>query len=123
MRGDNDTDTLYLELLGRRIRRRREAAGITRVILADRIDVSSKALELWEQGRRSPGLIYLLRLAWALNWSLDSLIYGTEDEWPALLPRRNIPPYLTAKPSRLASISGVPCAVAATNSTPVIPGD
>lgn len=122
MRTHSIYDDHYLLVLGRRLRRRREAAGVTRKVLSEQVDMSSKALEMWENGERCPNLLLIMRLAHALQWPIEQLIYGTEDEWPELLPRNSIPVYLSGRRSRTAPTFAVACAAAATPSNQETPG-
>jgi transcriptional regulator with XRE-family HTH domain len=62
--------------VGRRIRRRREALGITRAELAHRSGLSEDALGLVERGTCLPRVENLLRLSDALRVAPASLLEG-----------------------------------------------
>ena len=62
-----------------RIKERREALGLTRVQVADSLDVTKVAVRKWETGRAMPSADKLPALADLLNCSIDAL-YGRA--WP-----------------------------------------
>jgi transcriptional regulator with XRE-family HTH domain len=62
--------------IGGRIRRRREALGLTRAELARRCDISEDALGLIERGACSPRIESLLKLADALRVPTPTLLGG-----------------------------------------------
>ena len=61
---------------GAAIRRLREARGLTQAQLAERIEVSGKAVSKWETGRGLPDISLLSPLASALGVSLLELMQG-----------------------------------------------
>ena len=61
------------EPFGARLRRLREAAGLTQQQLAEAIDSWQPSVAAWEAGRHRPSLENLLLLAGALGVSLDEL--------------------------------------------------
>jgi transcriptional regulator with XRE-family HTH domain len=72
---------------GDRVKKFREAKGLTRPQLAGQVGVGVRIMESWEQGLRSPGTFDLMtRLADALGVTVDDLIRDDPDETP--LPRR-----------------------------------
>jgi transcriptional regulator with XRE-family HTH domain len=77
------------ETLGQRIRRLREAHGITQAALARRLDASTNAINLLEQDHISdPHWQRLVAIAEILEVSLDYLAGRTDDPAP---PRRHRP--------------------------------
>ena|SRR5204863_9776236 len=79
------------ETLGQRIRRLREAHGLTQVALARRLDASTNAINLLEQDRISdPHWQRLVAIAEILGVSLDYLAGRTDDPRPRA--RRKRPP-------------------------------
>ena len=60
-------------MIGNNVRTRREAAGMTQVDLAKRVDAIQSTISGIETGERQPSVDMLLRLAWALDCSLDDL--------------------------------------------------
>jgi transcriptional regulator with XRE-family HTH domain len=75
------------ETLGQRIRRLREAQGITQVALARSLNASTNAINLLEQDRISdPHWQRLIAIAEILEVSLDYLAGRTDEPTP--LPKR-----------------------------------
>ena len=71
------------ETLGQRIRRLREAHGLSQVGLARRLDASTNAINLLEQDRISdPHWQRLVAIAEILEVSLDYLAGRTDDPAP-----------------------------------------
>jgi transcriptional regulator with XRE-family HTH domain len=62
------------KLLGRRIRRFRERAGLTQPALAKSAGVSEDSLQNWEQGRSEPGALSVRLIAKAMNVPTDTLL-------------------------------------------------
>ena len=56
-----------------RLKRLREAVGLTQQDLAEQAEVSLSAVRQWERGDRTPNLEVACRLADALDVSLDEL--------------------------------------------------
>jgi DNA-binding XRE family transcriptional regulator len=80
--------TMHNETLGQRIRRVREAYGISQVTLARCLDASTNAINLLEQGRiRDPHWQRLVAMAELLDVSLDYLAGRTDDPTPPQRPR------------------------------------
>ena len=67
-----------------RIREHREAMGLTRIQVADRLGVTKVAVRKWEVGLAMPNADKLPALADLLNCSIDAL-YGRDspEEWDA----------------------------------------
>ena len=61
------------EMMGQRLQRLRQAAGLSQPQLAEAAAVPVASLRNWEQGRRLPQLDAAARLASALGVSLDEL--------------------------------------------------
>jgi transcriptional regulator with XRE-family HTH domain len=59
--------------MGQRLYELRQAAGLTQEALARKADVGTDAVRNWEKGRRTPGLDMAVKLADALECSLDEL--------------------------------------------------
>lgn len=56
------------------LRRLREAAGLTQIELSARVGVTQMALSKWETGAAVPSLGNMVRLADALDTSIDELL-------------------------------------------------
>jgi len=63
-------------MLGARIAALRRAAGWNQAELAKRLQISSSAVGMYEQGRREPSAEILVRMAKALGVSVDYLLTG-----------------------------------------------
>ena len=63
--------------MGRRLYELRRAAGLSQEKLARLADVGTDAVRSWEKGRRTPGLDMAVKLADALECSLDELVGRT----------------------------------------------
>jgi transcriptional regulator with XRE-family HTH domain len=75
------------ETLGQRIRRLREAQGLSQAALARRLDASTNAINLLEQDRiTDPHWQRLVAIAELFEVSLDYLARRTDDPTPA--PKR-----------------------------------
>ena len=61
---------------GGAIRRLREERGLTQAKLAERLDVSAKAVSKWETGKGFPDISLLEPLAGALGASVMELLSG-----------------------------------------------
>lgn len=60
--------------LGARLREARQAADLTQVELAARLDVTQGMVSAWERGDRIPRTMSIFRLAMALGVSADWLL-------------------------------------------------
>lgn len=65
-------------ITGAMIRRLREARGITQAQLAERVNVSDKAISKWETGRGYPDITLIEPLAMALGVSVIELFSGED---------------------------------------------
>lgn len=63
--------------VGSRIKREREAAGLTQAELASRIGTASSMIGQWENNNRNPKSAVLEKIAAALNISIDRLLYDS----------------------------------------------
>lgn len=66
-------------MLGQRIAALRRQAGISQAELASRLQISSSAVGMYEQGRREPSVDILLDMAEVFGVSLDYLLRGTPE--------------------------------------------
>lgn len=73
------------EELGGRIRRAREAAGLTQNELAQRINARESQVSLWESGKNEPRVSTLRQIAEALGVRLAALL--SDDDEPSASPR------------------------------------
>ena len=69
------------ELIGRRIREARLAAGLSQEQLGEKLDVSFQAVSTWETGKCIPDSDHLSALAGTLDLSLDALFAEEEKDW------------------------------------------
>lgn len=78
---------LDLIRIGARIAKRREAAGLTQIELAERIDISNNHLSSIERGKAMPSLPILIKICDMLKITPDYLFLGTmhTDELPVSL--------------------------------------
>ena len=65
--------------MGERIAKLRQSAGMSQAELARRINISSSALGMYEQGRRDPPGDILIALAKELGVTTDYLLTGIPD--------------------------------------------
>ena len=68
---------LYLKEMGERIIQCRKSLGLTQEQLAEKADLTTQAISLFESGKRAMRPDSLLKLATALNCSTDYLLTGT----------------------------------------------
>lgn len=68
---------------GKRVRDARTTAGLTQEQLAERVHVRQSTVSKWEMGDHAPGDEEKMRLAEALDCSLDALF-----AWPDFIPPR-----------------------------------
>lgn len=71
--------------LGRRVRRRRHFLDLSQEALAGRAGIHHTQISLYENGQRMPLTATLVRLAAALEVSVDQLLVGIE--WDVAGPR------------------------------------
>lgn len=65
-----------IEKIGRLICEKRNALGLTQAALAEKLNLSGKAVSKWELGRGLPDIAILPELAAALNISMEELLSG-----------------------------------------------
>lgn len=63
---------------GEKLKRAREARGMTQQTLADQLYVTRQAVSRWENGARYPDLLTAKKLSDCLGVSLDELLSGEE---------------------------------------------
>ncbi len=80
--------------LGQRIRQRRVALKLTQKELADALKFTPQHLSAIEQGKRSPSLSSVGRLAEELGVTVDYLVVGKESAAAGLLPAIKADPKL-----------------------------
>lgn len=68
---------MTLSTVGSRIKKEREAAGVTQAELASRIGTASSMIGQWENNNRNPKAAVLEKIAAALNISVDRLLYDS----------------------------------------------
>ena len=66
-------------MLGTRIASLRKGRGISKAELAQRLNISTSAIGMYEQGRREPSVDTLVALAKEFGVSLDYLLSGKPD--------------------------------------------
>lgn len=64
--------------LGKRIKERRQASGLTQEALAKITQITLQHISSIEQGKRTPSLNLLIKIAEELKVSLDYLVLGKE---------------------------------------------
>ncbi|HJD20328.1 MAG TPA: helix-turn-helix domain-containing protein [Candidatus Gemmiger faecigallinarum] len=79
-------DSIVNGAIGRRLRSRREAAGLTRERLAEYADISVQFLADIETGRKGMTVQTLRKLALALHCSCDDLIFGEDARREGSIP-------------------------------------
>jgi len=82
-----------MHTLGKRLRERRERAGFTQTEVAKQTGIIQRDLSLLERGKKHAWVDTLVRLAEALECSLDYLVGLTNDPTP---PRKRPRPRTTA---------------------------
>ncbi len=76
-------------LIGKNLVELRKARGLTQSELSDLLDVQTRLIGRWEQGKGKPQFDYILKLADVLEVSLDRLLRGTESGQPVQFDIRN----------------------------------
>ncbi len=66
------------KIIGKNIRDIRTARGLTQAELAEKVDVSIQFISYVENGSKHPGLETLLRIATALDTTLDLILLGNQ---------------------------------------------
>ena len=101
-----------------KIKEFRKAAGLTQKDLGDMVGASPVSIHFYENGAQSPDVTMLLKLADALNTSVDALLDHNQktdsEEWEFRENMRNNPNYRllfsaarTAKPEHLRAAVAV----------------
>lgn len=90
--------------LGRRVTMRREQLGLSRQAVAERAGSAPSYLQYVEERQATPGIGFLLRLAQALETTVDELTGGTTE-----LPRVSAAPAITPSCSNSAPRSAAGC--------------
>jgi transcriptional regulator with XRE-family HTH domain len=67
---------------GRRVKRRRNFLDLSQEALAERADIHRTQISLFEHGQRQPLISTVVKLAAALEVSVDQLLAGVEWEVP-----------------------------------------
>lgn len=60
--------------LGENIKRARERAGITQIMLAERLNVNQMAISRWENNNRTPNAITFREICRAIGASADEIL-------------------------------------------------
>ena len=76
-----ENETGGICMIGKNIRRSREAKGFTQEELARRLNVTRQAVSNWETEKTQPDIDTLQKLAQHLEVSAEELIYGTRKEY------------------------------------------
>jgi transcriptional regulator with XRE-family HTH domain len=79
-------DTRVARQLGRRVKRRRNFLDLSQEALADRAGIHRTQISLYEHGARMPLVSTLIKLASALELSVEQIVVGIE--WPVAGPPR-----------------------------------
>lgn len=69
-----------MESLNERIKRLRKEKGLTQLQLAEKLNVTDKAVSKWEVGEANPDLNLIIKLAALFDVSLDYLLTGDETD-------------------------------------------
>lgn len=77
------TEDELRRVFGLRLRRTREAAGLTQTALGVRIGVTATAVSYWETGYREPSLHTIIALACTLDTTLAHLLGDLEADGDA----------------------------------------
>lgn len=72
------TVAILQKQFGNLIRKRREAAGLSQEVLADKAGLHRTYISLLERGLRMPSILVLKQLASALNTTMTSLVAELE---------------------------------------------
>ena len=101
-----------------KIKEFRKAAGMTQEELGNKVGASAVSIHFYENGKQSPDVEMLIKLADALNTSIDALLDHNQDtgneEWEFREKMRNNPNFRllfsaakTAKPEHLRAATAV----------------
>lgn len=69
-----------METIGDRIKKKRKEAGMTQLELANKLNVTDRAVSKWEQNEGNPDISILPRIADLFNVTLDYLMTGVEQK-------------------------------------------
>lgn len=70
----------FAEIIGRRIKKKREKEDINQKELAEKVSVSPSAINQFEKGEKKPSTAILRKIALALSVSSDYLLGASDDE-------------------------------------------
>ncbi len=70
----------FAEIIGKRIKGKREKEDINQKKLAEKIGVSPSAINQFEKGEKKPSTVMLRKIALALGVSSDYLLGASDDE-------------------------------------------
>lgn len=74
-----------METIGDRIRNKRKESGMTQLELANKLNITDKAISKWEQNEGNPDISILPKIAEIFNVSLDYLLTGKEPDKEVLI--------------------------------------
>lgn len=76
-----------LNLTGKTIARLRKSAGLTQASLAEKLEISDKAVSKWERGLSCPDVSLWSKLSILLDTDIESMIYGHRmgEDWAGVL--------------------------------------
>ena len=74
-----------VETIGDRIRNKRKESGMTQLELANKLNITDKAISKWEQNEGNPDISILPKIAEIFNVSLDYLLTGKEPDKEVLI--------------------------------------
>lgn len=60
--------------MGEKLKRARQAAGLSQADLAEKVGCRQKDISRWESGLHEPGALTLKKMAQALGCSMDDLV-------------------------------------------------
>ncbi len=69
----------YEEIIGKNIKKARTSKGVTQRKLYEWTEIQDSTICQFEKGKRIPGLDSVVKIARALNVSIDSIVWGDEN--------------------------------------------
>ena len=85
-------------MVGKNIRRLREAKGMTQEQLAEKLNVTRQAVSNWENEKTQPDIDTLHKISQELDASIEELIYGTKPRSATTVIQQVVgPPATTVK--------------------------
>ena len=85
-------------MVGKNIKRLREAKGMTQEQLAEKLNVTRQAVSNWENEKTQPDIDTLHRISQELDTSIEELIYGTKSRSVTTVVQQVVgPPAQTVK--------------------------